>query len=201
MTVGGICVPVAASGAAKAANRQPIQAAVLFTDPGWPVVCVMRVSSPVASPQQSGRLIEKTQPDSPLSVALYVDTAGSSRPAAEFGINRDRAMKNVHALVASIAGASAVVFIAAPALAHPVLRSDEVYGPGPEASGCYFSRGEMFCGRYCYIEINGKRYCQPRERDAYPQGHVYIEESLVGQGSYRRHHRHHGLKPSSTRLK
>jgi hypothetical protein len=110
-------------------------------------------------------------------------------------------MKNVHALFAAFAAASVGIVSAAPALAHPVLRSDELYGPGPEASGCYFSRGEMYCGRYCYIEIDGKRYCQPRERDAYPQGHVYIEESLVGPRSYRQRHRHHRHTSTSTRLK
>jgi hypothetical protein len=83
--------------------------------------------------------------------------------------------------------------------AHSALRAYDLDAPGPEASGCYFSRGQMFCGRYCYIEINGKRYCQVRERDAFPQGEVYIEESLVGPSRYRhrsprRHNRHHGLK-------
>jgi hypothetical protein len=81
--------------------------------------------------------------------------------------------------------------------AHSASRAYDLDAPGPEASGCYFSRGEMFCGRYCYIEINGKRYCQVRERDAYPQGEVYLEESLVGPSRYRhrsQHRHHHGLK-------
>ena len=80
------------------------------------------------------------------------------------------------------------------ASAHSPLRGYDLDAPGPEASGCYFSRGEMFCGRYCYIEINGKRYCQPRERNAYPQGTIYIEESLVGPPYRRGHRHHHGLK-------
>ena len=81
--------------------------------------------------------------------------------------------------------------------AHPPLRAYDLDALGPEAKGCYFSRGEMFCGRYCYIEINGKRYCQVRERDAYPQGETYLEESLIGPSRYRRrsqHRHHHGLK-------
>jgi hypothetical protein len=63
---------------------------------------------------------------------------------------------------------------------------------GHESGGCYFSRGEMFCGRYCYIEVNGKRYCQPRERDAYPQGEVYIEDTVVPLR--RSHHHRHTIK-------
>ena len=94
--------------------------------------------------------------------------------------------------------AMALFSLSSGAAAHSPLRAYDLDAPGPEASGCYFSRGEMFCGRYCYVEINGKRYCQPRERDAYPQGEIYIEESLVGPPyrrgrSYHRRH-HHGLK-------
>ncbi len=80
--------------------------------------------------------------------------------------------------------------------AHSALRAYDLEEPGPEASGCYFSRGEMYCGRYCYVEINGKRYCQPRARDAYPQGEIYLEESLVGPARHRHYPQrlHHGLK-------
>jgi hypothetical protein len=46
-----------------------------------------------------------------------------------------------------------------------------------EAKGCYFRRGREYCGRYCYIEVNGKRYCQERLRDAVPQaGFEYFWE-------------------------
>ncbi len=47
-----------------------------------------------------------------------------------------------------------------------------VYVPEPvvEARGCYFYRGRRTCGRYCYIEVDGKRYCRDRPREAYPQG-------------------------------
>lgn len=38
-----------------------------------------------------------------------------------------------------------------------------------EAGGCYYYRGRQWCGRYCYTEINGKRYCQRWKRDAHPQ--------------------------------
>lgn len=43
--------------------------------------------------------------------------------------------------------------------------------PPLEALGCYFHRGRRHCGRYCYWEVNGMRYCQERERDAFPQAY------------------------------
>jgi hypothetical protein len=92
------------------------------------------------------------------------------------------------------ATALSVLLLALPARAHQVSHIDVIEEPGPEASGCYFSRGQMYCGRYCYVEINGKRYCQPRARDAYPQGEIYVEETLISPAQrYRRHH-HRRLK-------
>jgi hypothetical protein len=41
--------------------------------------------------------------------------------------------------------------------------------PATEAGGCYYYRGREYCGRYCYVEFNGKRYCQRFQRDAHPQ--------------------------------
>jgi hypothetical protein len=41
-----------------------------------------------------------------------------------------------------------------------------------EAKGCYYRRGREYCGRYCYIEVNGRRYCQERRRDAVPQADI-----------------------------
>lgn len=50
-----------------------------------------------------------------------------------------------------------------------------VFTPPPlEAQGCYFYRGRRWCGRYCYYEINGKRYCQRREREAVPQAGIEL---------------------------
>jgi hypothetical protein len=92
------------------------------------------------------------------------------------------------------ATALSALLLSAPARAHHVSHDDVIEEPGPEASGCYFSRGEMYCGRYCYVEINGKRYCQPRARDAHPQGEVYIEETLAAPTSKHRHHHHQRLK-------
>jgi hypothetical protein len=44
--------------------------------------------------------------------------------------------------------------------------------PPPEARGCYYHRGRRYCGAYCYWEVNGKRYCQRRERDAHSQAPI-----------------------------
>lgn len=41
--------------------------------------------------------------------------------------------------------------------------------PPTEARGCYYYRGREHCGSYCYWEINGKRYCQQRAREAFSQ--------------------------------
>jgi hypothetical protein len=54
--------------------------------------------------------------------------------------------------------------------------------PGPEAHaqlyfepqrrgevrgvGCYWYRGQHYCNRYCYREVDGYVFCQPRLRDA-----------------------------------
>jgi hypothetical protein len=37
------------------------------------------------------------------------------------------------------------------------------------AKGCYWYRQKQYCGRYCYIEGNGIRYCRDREPEAFPQ--------------------------------
>lgn len=41
-----------------------------------------------------------------------------------------------------------------------------------EGRGCYWYRQRQYCGRYCYTEINGQRYCREREQEAYPQAPV-----------------------------
>ncbi len=41
-------------------------------------------------------------------------------------------------------------------------------GP-PGGIGCYWYRGRSHCGRYCYIEVDGARYCTERLRDAHSQ--------------------------------
>ena len=55
-----------------------------------------------------------------------------------------------------------VMGLALPASAqHFPPRGGDVYGVG-----CYWFRGHQYCNRYCYREIDGYRYCQPRLRDA-----------------------------------
>jgi hypothetical protein len=39
----------------------------------------------------------------------------------------------------------------------------------PEGWGCYWYRGQLYCNRYCYWEIDGYRYCQPRVGNAISQ--------------------------------
>ena len=39
-----------------------------------------------------------------------------------------------------------------------------------EGVACYWQRQRLYCSRYCYWEVNGKRYCHLRERNAHPQG-------------------------------
>ena len=39
-----------------------------------------------------------------------------------------------------------------------------------EGVGCYWKLGRRFCSLYCYWEVNGRRYCHVREREATPQG-------------------------------
>lgn len=65
---------------------------------------------------------------------------------------------------------------------------DELLIAVPEtfAHGCYYHRGRRYCSRYCYWEENGRRYCQGRLRQAYPQAYNYLEdEADVPEARYR----------------
>jgi hypothetical protein len=43
--------------------------------------------------------------------------------------------------------------------------------PGPDAPiGCYWMDGEQFCSRYCYWEVDGRRFCREQKDLAVPQG-------------------------------
>ncbi len=53
--------------------------------------------------------------------------------------------------------------------------------PPTEGRGCYFERGIEYCGSYCYWEVNGKRYCQQRLRDAHSQAPVDFFTSDRGE--------------------
>ena len=40
--------------------------------------------------------------------------------------------------------------------------------------GCYWFRAHHFCTRYCYYEVDGRRFCVERERDAHSQAPLDI---------------------------
>jgi hypothetical protein len=76
----------------------------------------------------------------------------------------------------AIAG-SALALFCAPAMAEGPYRSYRAHAaPEPlvttEGRGCYWYRQRQYCGRYCYTEINGQRYCREREREAFPQAAI-----------------------------
>lgn len=58
-------------------------------------------------------------------------------------------------------------------------------GPVLYARGCYWHRGVRRCSQYCYVEINGKRYCKAREDEAVPQGDPYAHERPTVEQIYR----------------
>ena len=79
---------------------------------------------------------------------------------------------------------AALAAFALPAQAHgpEPLRRAPFYSVLPgEAVGCYWERGRQFCGHYCYWEVNGRRYCQRRERLAVPQG-AWFDDYVLDEG-------------------
>lgn len=63
-----------------------------------------------------------------------------------------------------------VVAMMAPATAHAHPRSHHRgHAMGPEGVGCYWERGRYFCSRYCYIEVDGYRYCREHKSHAHSQ--------------------------------
>jgi hypothetical protein len=54
--------------------------------------------------------------------------------------------------------------------------------PGPEGVGCVWYRQRLDCSRYCYWEVNGRRYCRERPREAYPQA-IFEEYFLPSEPS------------------
>jgi hypothetical protein len=66
-------------------------------------------------------------------------------------------------------------------VAGPVETADEESA----AKGCYWYRQKQYCGRYCYIEGNGIRYCREREPEAFPQmpeASVFVGEPYAAPG-------------------
>ena len=74
---------------------------------------------------------------------------------------------------------------------RPLRRAPNYPVPAGEAVGCYWERGRQFCGRYCYWEVNGRRYCQSREARATPQG-AYIEDYLLDESNSTAYRRPYG---------
>jgi hypothetical protein len=67
------------------------------------------------------------------------------------------------------------------AVAGPLDTADEASA----AKGCYWYRQKQYCGRHCYIEGNGIRYCREREPEAFPQmpeANVFIGEPYTAPG-------------------
>jgi hypothetical protein len=96
---------------------------------------------------------------------------------------------------AGLTGAAlALLGIAAPALAGGDLAGYERRPAGAcpmllSAEGCYWNRGERYCSRYCYIEVNGSRYCHQRQSEAVPQ--AGCDEPDVPEPVYRRPRHNH----------
>ena len=82
------------------------------------------------------------------------------------------------AILASLALAAIICTSATTALASDIT----VGGPSApgqagfwgDQRGCYWRRGVRHCSQYCYWEIDGRRYCQDRERIAVPQGNAWF---------------------------
>jgi hypothetical protein len=55
---------------------------------------------------------------------------------------------------------------------------DDVYVA--EGRGCYWYRGAMTCSRYCYLEVDGRRYCRERSSEAFPQHLGYYWSQMYG---------------------
>ena len=60
----------------------------------------------------------------------------------------------------------------------------------PSCQRIYWRGGVRYCSQYCYLEINGKRYCHVRESVAFPQGDPYAQERPTVEEIYRRPHPH-----------
>lgn len=56
-----------------------------------------------------------------------------------------------------------------------------------EGRGCTWWRGELSCSRYCYLELDGRRYCHERSSRAFPQALPYYWAQQYGgrPGRYR----------------
>lgn len=87
----------------------------------------------------------------------------------------------VGSLTAAVFTTVAMIFVSGSAQASDMTidrRGDRERAAGPahgpsfwgDQRGCYWRRGTRFCSRYCYWEVDGRRYCHEKERVAHPQG-------------------------------
>ncbi|MEQ1718052.1 MAG: hypothetical protein ABL907_19095 [Hyphomicrobium sp.] len=81
---------------------------------------------------------------------------------------------------------------------RPLRRALNYPVPSGEAVGCYWERGRQHCGKFCYWEVNGRRYCQQREERATPQG-ARIEDYLLDESASTLYRRPYGPLRSDRR--
>lgn len=79
-----------------------------------------------------------------------------------------------------VAAAGALLFLGGLAAhAQTPRRSPPVQTFQQGGVGCYWYRSRYFCSRYCYLEVDGKRYCVEREREARSQAAEPDDEDVV----------------------
>lgn len=86
-------------------------------------------------------------------------------------------------VLSAIAGLMGLIGVSVPACAQYF---EPPRGGLPQGVGCYWHRGQHYCNRYCYREVDGHRYCQPRLRDAGsqappPVGFIYPNSPVYGR--------------------
>lgn len=82
------------------------------------------------------------------------------------------------ALVTAIATLAAATAEAGPRRGSPIPRPDDVFVA--EGKGCTWFKGEMSCPRFCYLEVDGRRYCHERSAQAFPQHLGYYWSQMYG---------------------
>lgn len=106
-------------------------------------------------------------------------------------LDRETLVKKCAAIASLGLAAGLTCAALTPAFARGPYRTEYLLLPPLEAKGCYYYRQHRYCGRYCYYEANGMRYCQPRAREAYPQAPIELEEAAP---QHRRGHHSRSLK-------
>jgi len=62
-------------------------------------------------------------------------------------------------------------FMPMSAYGGPYRATPAMHPPGPaEPEGCYWFEGKHYCARYCYWEVDGRRFCREEKELAVPQG-------------------------------